>query len=269
MDTECKHCGTKNPPVAKFCSHCGRPTAATSVDRTVVMSPTSVAAQQGPLDAKTILQKVQQTFGQDAFVPTGKTALAGNPAQRELTIMLTDYSGSMEDEYEPGITKLQAAIRAAINMILEKNRLDCHDEIGLAAFDDKGKELMSLHPLSSHRREMIRTQQSLEINGGTDINEGLLLARDMLDWGRTNVVRRIVLLTDGQGGEPLETARELKARGVVIDVIGIGDDPANVDEKLLRQVASVVGGENRYRFIRDHRALLAHYTQLANKTAII
>ena len=269
MNIECKRCGAQNLAAAKFCQDCGHPTAATSVDRTVVMSPTVITGRQLGLDAKTIVQRVQQTLGHATLVPGRKTVTVGNPGQRELTIMLTDYSGSMADENEPGITKLQAAIRATINMILEKNRLDCHDEIGLAAFDDKGKELLGLKPVHSHKREMIQIQQSLDINGGTDVNEGLVLARGMLDWKRTSVVRRIVLLTDGQGGEPLETANELKSRGVVIDVIGIGDDPSNVDEKLLRQVASVVGGENRYRFIRDHRALLAHYTQLAGKTAVI
>ena len=81
------------------------------------------------------------------------------------------------------------------------------------------------------------------------------------------MVRRIVLLTDGHGGHPIDTARDLKSKGVVIDVIGVGSAPSGVDEKLLRNVASVVEGEARYRFIKDQQTLVAHYTQLANKTA--
>jgi len=77
------------------------------------------------------------------------------------------------------------------------------------------------------------------------------------------------LLTDGQGGEPLDTARKLKDRGVVIDVISIADKPANADEMLLKKVASTVGGVLRYRFIKDQKTLVQHYTMLAQKTATI
>lgn len=54
---------------------------------------------------------------------------------------------------------------------------------------------------------------------------------------------------------------------VVIDVVGIGPAATEVNEELLREVASVVQGQARYRFIRDSRTLVAHYTQLASKTA--
>ena len=44
-------------------------------------------------------------------------------------------------------------------------------------------------------------------------------------------------------------------------------NPRMVDEKLLRRVASVVGGETRYRFIRDQKSLMAHFTtELSAKT---
>ena len=107
----------------------------------------------------------------------------------------------------------------------------------------------------------------MSAGGGTDINEGLKTARDSFDWNRNNVVRRIILLTDGHGGQPLKTSEELKSRGVIIDVIGIGSTPEGVDEKLLRKVASVIEGEVRYRFIADSLTLTRTYTQLANKTA--
>ena len=75
------------------------------------------------------------------------------------------------------------------------------------------------------------------------------------------------MLTDGHGGDPLRTSEELKAAGVIIDVVGIGPTSSDVNEDLLKQLASVVEGELRYRFIKDHRTLVQHYTQLANKTA--
>ena len=152
-------------------------------------------------------------------------------------------------------------------MALSKAQIDPDDEIGLVAFDDHPHVILDLCPLKSDKPQILAAIQSLSIHGGTDINVGLKAARDMFDWARTDVVRRIVLLTDGHGGHPMRTANELKERGVVIDVIGVGDSPHNVDEKLLRKVASVIEGETRYRFIKDQQTLVAHYTQLANKTA--
>ena len=50
-------------------------------------------------------------------------------------------------------------------------------------------------------------------------------------------------------------------------MIGVGDHSGNVDEKLLRKVASFIEGEERYRFIKDSQTLLKTFTQLAAKTA--
>lgn len=81
------------------------------------------------------------------------------------------------------------------------------------------------------------------------------------------MVPRIVLLTDGQEGHPLRRAIKLKKRGGVIDVTGVGPSPDGVDEKLLRKVASVVVGETRYRFYRDHQTRVQPCTQPANNMA--
>jgi hypothetical protein len=94
----------------------------------------------------------------------------------------------------------------------------------------------------------------------------LLEAERALGVPRSGIVQRVVMLTDGQGGEPLTTAERLKSCGVVIDVIGVGDSPSNVNEPLLKKVASFIDGELHYRFIKDHQSLIAHYTQLAHKT---
>ncbi len=106
------------------------------------------------------------------------------------------------------------------------------------------------------------------VSGGTDITAGLEVARDNFEWQRGGVVRRIILLTDGQGGNPLWTADDLKSHGVIIDVIGVGKNPSVVNEKLLRKVASVIQGESRYRFIKNAKGLVEHYTTLSGKTAV-
>ena len=62
------------------------------------------------------------------------------------------------------------------------------------------------------------------------------------------------------------TAAALKSQGVVSDAVDIGLNPYAVNEPLLKEVASVVDGVLRYQFIKDHRTLVRHFTQLANKT---
>ena len=134
-------------------------------------------------------------------------------------------------------------------------------------FEDSYRILLEPCPIRANKPEMIRILQSLPSGGGTDLDEPLVGIRDYWDRNADDAVRRIVLLTDGHGGDPLRTAEGLKAAGVIIDVVGIGPTPCDVNEDLLKRLASVVEGELRYRFIKDHRTLVQHYTQLANKTA--
>ena len=241
---------------------------------TTIIQGQTLAAQNRPNhmqpefsrgQVKTIVNRVKHTFG-NVSMSAAQPSESARMNQREHTVFVIDVSASMGSHYDGRLTKLQAAIQANVTMVLNKTQIDPHDEIGIVTFNHRAHALLPIYPLNSHKREIIRALQSIGIDGGTDINEGLKAARDMFDWNRSDVVRRIVLLTDGHGGEPLRTAKDLKSRGVVIDVIGVGSDPSAVDEKLLRKVASVIEGELRYRFIKDQQTLVAHYTQLSQKT---
>jgi Mg-chelatase subunit ChlD len=188
--------------------------------------------------------------------------------QRESLLLVIDTSGSMGEVFEGGITKLEAAIRAGANLILHKVRIDPLDEIGVVSFTDRAIVEFAPASCGSDKSDMIRSLQQLTPGGGTDLDAGLRAAETALPWGRSDLTRRIVMLTDGNGGHPLRTATSLKSRGVVLDVIGVGESPNDVDEKLLRALASVVAGELRYRFIKNQAALVTRYTALANKTQL-
>lgn len=269
MSQNCPKCHTDNPQTARFCQACGTTLSATMVQERTVIAPMIPPGppQISPAQVQTIVQRAQKTFG------TGPVAIMPNQGiqvmstQREHAVSVTDVSSSMNGIYDGQIVKVEAAKRAGISMILNKAQIDPYDEIGIVSFETRAQQILPICPIHSHKSQIIQAVQSLKAYGGTDINEGLKVARDMFDWKRNDIVRRIVLLTDGHGGYPLFTADDLKSRGVVIDVIGIGDKPSNVNEKLLRKVASVIEGELRYRFIKDQQTLVAHYTQLANKTA--
>jgi Mg-chelatase subunit ChlD len=277
----CPHCNAPNPPTSTFCSKCGLTLAATIAQgRTVAMPAPGMPPPQAPglaagagqapvgpaaaLAART--QRAHNILRQSA----SRHALPGlaPSAQRELVFLIDDVSGSMAESCEGNLTKLEAVQQANVAMIAQKARLDPNDEMGLIAFDHAAQVVFSMTPLAQGKVQLIRAVQELHIQGGTDLNQGLKAARESFAWPRPAVVRRIVLLTDGQGGDPLHTAKELKDSGVVIDVVGVGPDPAQIDEPLLKKVASLVQGQLHYRFIKDSRTLTSHYTALAGKTRI-
>ncbi|MGB2966844.1 MAG: VWA domain-containing protein [Phycisphaerae bacterium] len=271
MSQSCPNCQSQQPDGARFCGDCGATLAATMVEGKTVLAPAGpppVAAnpQGHPVQPQPQPPHPQPTFRPGAGSAPGSATHLMN--QREHTVFVIDKSGSMDERYDSRLSKVEAAARANATMVLEKARIDPNDRIGIVAFEDFAMPLLPLSPVGTHKRDIIQALQTISAGGCTDINEGLKAARDLFDWNRSDVVRRIVLLTDGHGGHPIRTAEELKSRGVVIDVIGVGDSPSNVDEKLLRKVSSVVQGELRYRFIKDQQTLVNHYTRLASKTSL-
>jgi hypothetical protein len=77
----------------------------------------------------------------------------------------------------------------------------------------------------------------------------------------------VVLLSDGDHnctGRPRDWAHHLKDSGVVVDCIGIGGRPSDVNEGLMRDIASVdENGRPRYRFIADRDALILEFREMA------
>lgn len=266
MEQKCSKCGMFTGTPAQFCTNCGTLLAATIVQgRTVVMPVLKPAELQSRFDVRTLIDHVR---GHMQDRPAALATLVPAKKQHEDTLLVEDHSGSMGEKFDNGITKLEAAIRASVNLVLHKAQLDPFDRIGVIGFSAKATIRVALSPLSTHKRQIIESLQSIVAGGDTDIDAGLLAASRSFEWANTDVVRRIVLLTDGHGGRPLGTAEDLKAKGVVLDVIGIGPSPAAVDEELLKKIASTQNGRPQYRFIRDHRTLVQQFTQLANKTTV-
>lgn len=266
----CPKCSSANPGTAKYCSNCGVVLAATLTQGRTVILPPGQPPQAGapPLDLAALAARARTAFGLAATL-VGVPPQPPRPSDRpEDTLLVADVSGSMGEEFDSGVTKIAALSRAAVNLVLQKHQIDPRDRVGAIIFNHRAEVRIELARVGDQKQALIRSLQALAADGGTDITKGLCLARDHFDWNRPHVVRRIVLLTDGQDdGDPVTEAEDLKQQGVVIDVIGIGASPAHVKEKLLKRVASTIEGELRYRFIKDHRTLVSHFTQLATKTS--
>jgi hypothetical protein len=180
------------------------------------------------------------------------------------TVQVMDVSTSMGiEDYRP--TRLAGAIDAAVeytNICMQRRP---GDRIAVISFNTSAQVILRLTPVSS-QKVIVRAIRRLRPWGGTDLAEGLRPTLDLfqndLQRGRQ---RHVVMLTDGQGGEPLELAEILKrSLSVTIDVVGIGGSPSQVNEDLLRQVATTdPDGSCHYRFIKDRQTLTEHYMQLA------
>jgi len=267
MTQICATCQTPSEGAARFCTNCGAALAATSVGgRTLVLTRTQTErTRTRATDVSAIADIARRAFGDaHAQIPTQVANTAA--VQRELLYLVLDCSGSMACDMDGTMRKLEAATRAGCNLVTQKARIDGLDEVGIVTFTSTAGCLLRHCPVGANRARIIQTLQSLTADGGTDLDTGLRVAEENFDWRRTDIVRRICLLTDGQGGDPLARAESLRGRGVVIDVVGVGPSPERVDESLLRRMASVIQGVSRYRFIRDSQTLLAHHTALATKT---
>jgi len=109
-----------------------------------------------------------------------------------------------------------------------------------------------------------RSIRRIKVLGDTNITSGLRKAFDLLGGCRSTA--QIVLLTDGHhnsGRGPLNIANRLK-QFAIIESVGIGGSPHDVDESLLKRISSAYpDGTKRYHWIGDKERLVQHFHNLA------
>jgi uncharacterized protein YegL len=184
------------------------------------------------------------------------------------TVCIQDVSGSMAwKDCVP--SRLDASTKAAEAYIRRRAALSPADRIAIVTFNNYGRVVLPLTEILRLDKIMIHLS-SLRAAGGTNIAEGLkaaygLLAQDAALYPTLARYRRILLLTDGHGGNPLPWATHLKNAGVLLEVIGVGGNTSEVDAPLLRQVATTdAHGFVHYWFFRETEGLVAHYENLAS-----
>ena len=106
----------------------------------------------------------------------------------------------------------------------------------------------------------------IDVMGSTNMKAGMKEAQRLLGRDRDRTCQ-VVLLSDGHntGGSPRNGANELKTF-TTVECVGIGGRPTDVDEALLKGLASVgPNGEPRYRWIGDKERLVRHFHDLAGR----
>ena len=179
------------------------------------------------------------------------------------TIIIIDCSGSM------GIADCKphrhaAAKKAAGQYVMKRKEICTDDRIAVIGFNTKARIYLPLTSIVNWGL-ILKSLKKIKFRGGTDIATGLRKAQKLFEETVADShFHRILLLTDGQGGDPLSVAFELKAQGVTIEVIGIGRESKSVNETVLRSVATTdEKGFTHYWFIQDSEKLISQFEQLA------
>jgi uncharacterized protein with von Willebrand factor type A (vWA) domain len=166
-------------------------------------------------------------------------------------------------DYPP--TRLDGGIKVSVEYVDKRIEQSPNDRVAVVSFNSTARIVLPLTPITN-KEKIVRVIRKLTAGGGTDIAEGLKAAAEIFEAEpQSNRQRHIITLTDGQGGRPLKIAGKLKTEyRVIINVVGIGGSPSDVNESLLRKVATTdPDGFCHYCFIKDTEALSEHYRQLA------
>jgi len=153
-------------------------------------------------------------------------------------VCVIDKSGSMRGE------PLEA-VKAAVAHLLRLAGPD--DRIGVVAFDDEVELVLALDHHESDRA--IARVRAIKSRGMTNLSGGWLKGIEMLEASaRTDALRRVIVLTDGQANRG-ETdpdrlagiAGAARSHSVTTTAIGFGGDH---DERLLSVIADQGGGND-------------------------
>ena len=153
-------------------------------------------------------------------------------------VLVLDRSGSMAGEPLQSVTKAAAQLLRLVGPA---------DRIGVVAFDD---EVDLVLPLGQHDAVAAgRILRAIEPGGATNLSGGWLKGLEMLVAdGRGDVLRRIIVLTDGHANAGLSRPSDLlpligsgQAQGISTSCIGFGD---GYDETLLAGLADAGRGND-------------------------
>ncbi len=216
----------------------------------------------------------------------------------EEVLVLNDGSPSMNITDWPPSRK-QGAIEANKEFCRIKFETHPNDRVGLIVFGGHAQFIQKPICLKSGIEQLYRAIESIPSINATNFTVALQLAQQYFSGSyvvpagirsisrsiskffygtetapctsqkeNNHYQKRIIFLSDGEhihNSSPLPVATALKNSGVIIDCIGIGGTAANVDEAMLKAIASRnPDGSIRYSFIGDKQQLIKKYQTLAS-----
>jgi Mg-chelatase subunit ChlD len=198
----------------------------------------------------------------DAQLPTSKGA---NPEDQggRLAGLIIDASRSMLAKDWPP-SRLGAGKDAALRFIRRLADKERDARVFIIAFGDTAKLCCRALPVTD-LAGLESCIKRIRCMGSTNVRAALRSALHQLQGAMGP--KQVVLLTDGHntGSCPRAVAESVRQLGI-LECVGIGGSPDEVEEELLREIASVApNGSKRYRWIGDKEGLVAHFEQLAGR----
>ena len=187
----------------------------------------------------------------------------------EFTVFVLDASPSMEAKDFPP-TRYKAAVMATKSYLDARLMTGCRDKVAAVVFAGYATVICKGTPIERAERDVVdRLLGAISVGGGTNIEAGIVAAASIVRKNHEGYLRRLIVLSDGFGMID-RTGENLKAEGVVIDCIGIGGSQNEVDEELLKSLATVENGTPRYRFIGDGNSteLISHFRKIATDLVV-
>lgn len=185
------------------------------------------------------------------------------PSRPVAMAVVLDVSGSMDGE------KIQQARNSVLSLV---DQMRDDDRIALVTYSDSARVVQPLARVADVRQRLHSVVPGIAIEGGTNIPAGLQAGASALEYAPDSLVRRVVLVSDGQdtSGQPLErTAGTVRTRadlGVTLSALGVG---ADYDERFMSRMADA--GRGNYEFLRDGaqlRTFLARELDQAARTTV-
>lgn len=161
--------------------------------------------------------------------------------------VVVDTSGSMHGD------KIAQARRAVHELVA---RMHGDDRIAIVTYSHEATMLQSLTPVVEAREGIAARIESMYAGGGTNIPSGLELGSHVLNGAPPNMIRRLVLVSDGLDGSgialtDIQSQVQVRANGgMTTSALGVGVD---YDERWLGTVADA--GRGNYEFLAQGREL--------------
>lgn len=181
------------------------------------------------------------------------------PTSSTETVLVFDTSGSMSDPDSSGISKIEAAQRAGLQILnvieAENVALGASNQIGIASYNYTANVDS---PLTTDVTLLKDTLLGLSANGRTAMADGLQTGINLFSSGSVNKV--LILLSDGLPNislnsgssqnyddikqQVIDLATQAGQQNICVNTVGFGDPNQgrdSIDEEFLREVASASG----------------------------
>jgi Ca-activated chloride channel family protein len=220
--------------------------------------PTVDATSDGTLKLSSSSSNGYLTVGSDgelyATIDIQAMKYAGAKRPPLNLAIVIDRSGSMAGD------KIVQAKNAARRLV---DRLDGNDRVAIVSYGSDVKVDFASGPANgANRAQMHYAIDNIVQSGGTNLSGGFERGlTEVMRWGNTGAVNRVILMSDGNANIGVVTSdglenlsRDALKRGVSVSTIGVGLD---YNEDVMTRMANV--GAGNYYFVDNSMAIAAAF----------